>query len=47
MYRIVLSTLWEKMKVGWFERVYVIMCETDHQSRFNARDRVLRAGALE
>ena len=25
--------------------MYIIICEIDHQSRFNARDRVLRAGA--
>ena len=26
--------------------MYIIICETDHQSRFDAWDRVLRAGAL-
>ena len=26
--------------------MYIIICETDHQSRFDACDRVLRAGAL-
>ena len=26
--------------------MYIIICETDFQSRFNAGDRVLRAGAL-
>ena len=26
--------------------MYIIICETDRQSRFDARDRVLRAGAL-
>ena len=26
--------------------IYIIICEIDHQSRFNAWDRVLRAGAL-
>ena len=26
--------------------MYITICETDHQSRFNAWDRVLRAGAL-
>ena len=26
--------------------MYIIICETDRQSRFNAWDRVLRAGAL-
>ena len=26
--------------------MYIIICEIDHQSRFNAWDRVLRAGAL-
>ena len=25
---------------------YIIICEIDHQSRFNAWNRVLRAGAL-
>ena len=25
---------------------YIIICETDHQSRFDAWDRVLKAGAL-
>ena len=25
---------------------YIIICEIDHQSRFNAWDRVLRAGGL-
>ena len=30
-------TLWKKARVGWF---------VDHQSRFDAWDRVLRAGAL-
>ena len=27
--------------------MYIIICETDCQSRFNALDRVLRAGALD
>ena len=26
--------------------MYIVMCEIDRQSRFNAWDRVLRAGAL-
>ena len=26
--------------------MYITICETDHQSRFDAWDRVLRAGAL-
>ena len=26
--------------------MYINICETDHQSRFDAWDRVLRAGAL-
>ena len=26
--------------------MYIIICEIDRQSRFNALDRVLRAGAL-
>ena len=50
MYRTVFWTLWEKARVGWSERIALNMdisiCETDHQSRFNAWDRVLRAGAL-
>ena len=25
---------------------YITICETDHQSRFDAQDRALRAGAL-
>ena len=42
--------LWEKAKVGLFERIslnimYIIICETDCQSRFDAW-RVLRVGAL-
>ena len=42
--------LWKKVRVGWFERtalnhVYYI-CEIDHQSRFYAWGRALRAGAL-
>ena len=27
--------------------MYIIICEIDHQSRFDAWDRVLRAGALD
>ena len=48
--------LWEKARVGWFERIALkhvyyhwnmyIICEIDCQSRFNAWDRVLKAGAL-
>ena len=30
----------------WHWNMYIIICETDHQSRLNAWDRVLRAGAL-
>ena len=40
----------EKARVGCFERIalnmYIIICETDRQSRFDAWDRALRAGAL-
>ena len=51
MYRTDFWTLWERARVGWFERialkhVYIIICEIDRQSRFNAWDRVLKAGAL-
>ena len=30
----------------WHWNIYIIICETDHQSRFDACDRVLGAGAL-
>ena len=30
----------------WHWNMNIIICETDHQSRFDARDRVLTAGAL-
>ena len=52
MYGTVFWTLWEKVRVGWFERIALkqvfqcIICETDRQSRFDAWDRALRAGAL-
>ena len=36
-------TLWEKARVGWSERtdwnMYIIKCETDHQSRLDAWDK--------
>ena len=32
--------------VGYRRNVYIIICEVDHQSRFDAWDTVLRAGAL-
>ena len=42
--------LWEKARVRWFERkhwnMYITISETNCQSRFDAWDRVLRAGAL-
>ena len=34
--------IWE----GSVETVYIILCEVDHLSSFDAWDRVLRAGAL-
>ena len=54
MYRTDFWTLWEMARVGWFERralkhVYYHIWniyETSNQSRFDAWDRVLRAGAL-
>ena len=36
---------WDDMKEQHWN-MYIIICETDHQSRFYAWDRVLRAGAL-
>ena len=50
MYRTVFWTLWERARVGWFGKIalkhVIIICETNHQSRFDAWYRVLRAGAL-
>ena len=41
-----LWTLWEKARVGWFERTALNhVCEIDRQSTFEAWDRVLGAGA--
>ena len=36
---------WDGLR-EWRWGMYIIMCETDHQSRFDAWDRVLRADAL-
>ena len=37
----------EKARVGWSERIALKhICEIDRQSKFDAWDRVLRAGAL-
>ena len=50
MYRTVFWTLWKRARVGWFGRMALkhvqYLCETNRQSRFNAWDRVLWAGAL-
>ena len=50
VYRTVLWTLWERARVGlfgeWHWNMYIIISETNHQSRFNAWDRMLGAGAL-
>ena len=36
---------WDDLRAEHWN-MYIIICEIDHQSRFNAWDRVLRAGAL-
>ena len=36
---------WDDLR-EWHWNMYIIICETDRQSRFDAWDRVLRAGAL-
>ena len=36
---------WDDLR-GWCWNVYITICDADHQSRFDAWDRVLRAGAL-
>ena len=36
---------WDDLR-EWHWNMYIIICEIDHQSRFDAWDRVLRAGAL-
>ena len=39
--------LWERDDMGeWHWNIYNIICETDRRSRFDAWDRVLRAGTL-
>ena len=50
MYRIVFQPLWEKVRVDDLSEshwnMYIFICETNHQCRFDAWDRVLRAGTL-
>ena len=58
MYRTVFWTLWERARVGLFGRMamkhvewiiiceQIIICETNHQSRFDAWYRMLGAGVL-
>ena len=36
---------WDDLR-EWHWNMYIIICETDHQSRFDAWDRVLSVGAL-
>ena len=36
---------WDDLR-EWHWNMYISICETDHQSRFDAWDRVLKAGAL-
>ena len=36
-----------RLKDEWHWNMYIITCETDRQSRFNAWDRALRAGDLD
>ena len=42
--------MWEKAKVGWFERIalkmYITICKMDDQCKFNSWSRALKAGAL-
>ena len=51
MYRTVFWTLWEKARVGWFERIalkhkYITICEIEDQSKFDAWNKALKAGTL-
>ena len=44
-------TLWEKVRVGWFEilpciTMYITICEIDDQSKFDAWNRGLKTSAL-
>ena len=50
MYKTVSWTLWEKVRVGWFERItlkhiYHTTCEIDDQSKSDAWSRALKASA--
>ena len=36
---------WDDLR-EWHWNMYITICEIDHQSKFNERDRVLRTGAL-
>ena len=41
--------MWEKARMGWFERMwntYVTICNIDDQVKFDAWSRELKAGAL-
>ena len=41
--------MWEKARVGWFERkhwnMYITTCKIDDQSKFDAWNRELKAGS--
>ena len=42
--------MWEKVRVGWYERIalkrYITMCKTDDKYKFDAWSRALKASAL-